>query len=251
MPAIGAVSMIIIEAMTTEVVARDAIVRLLSYDTCTLSNAIERLSVRPRNEGFMHGRVRCQFPNLPPVLGHAVTARLRSSMPPIHGHCYYDNPDWWEYVASMPAPRIVVMQDCDHQRGLGALFGEAHARICQALEGVAYVTDGSVRDVGGIEPTGFQLFAGGVSVSHAYAHVVEFGVPVDVGGLRVLPGDLLHGDRHGVLSIPKDVLDLLPAAADEVLWEDRQMFECCSDKEFSIDKLKRKLVELREKQRCE
>ena len=44
--------------------------QIRKLDTCTVSNAIERLKVRPRNEGSVSGSaLRCIFPNLPPVLG--------------------------------------------------------------------------------------------------------------------------------------------------------------------------------------
>ena len=90
---------------------------LRRFDTCTLSNAIERLNIRPRNEGFIAGAVTCRFPQLPPVIGYAVTARMRSSMMPIKGRCYYEHTDWWRYVASLAGPRIVVIQDAEEVPG--------------------------------------------------------------------------------------------------------------------------------------
>jgi regulator of RNase E activity RraA len=147
-----------------------------------MSNAIERLDIRPRNEGFITGAVTCRFPQLPPVIGYAVTARMRSSMMPIKSRCYYEYPDLWCYVASLPGPRILVTQDADDSPGVGALLGEAYARISRALGCVACVTNGAVRDLPGIEALGFQVFAGSISVSHADAHVMEFGEPVEIGG---------------------------------------------------------------------
>ena len=109
--------------------SREELDRLGRFDACTLSNAIERLNIRPRNQGFIHGAVTCRFPQLPPVIGYAVTARMRSSMMPVTGRCYYGHTGWWRYVAGLAGPRIVVIQDADHSTGVGALFGEVHARI--------------------------------------------------------------------------------------------------------------------------
>jgi len=215
----------------------DELDRLRSYDACTLSNAIERLNIRPRNEGFIHGAVACRFPQLPPVVGYAVTVRMRSSVMPITGRCYYGHTDLWRYVASHPGPRIVVIQDADHSPGVGALFGEAYARISRALGCVACVTNGSVRDLPGIEALRFQLFAGGVSVSHAYAHVVEFGEPVEIGSLQISSGDLLHGDLHGVQQIPFEAARELPGLAEQVLRDDRELFDVTERKDFSVDTL--------------
>lgn len=210
---------------------------LQRFDSCLLSNAIETLDIRPRNEGYIQGTCRCVFPKLPPVAGHAVTGRMRSSSRPVHGHFYYDHVDWWRFVASIPEPRIIVLLDADDPPGAGALFGELHARICCALNCVAYVTNGAVRDIPGIEKLGFQVFARRPSVSHAYAHVVDFGEPVELGGLRIHSGDVLHGDLHGVQSIPRDAVNKLPKIAERLERDERAFIAECLDGNFSIERL--------------
>jgi regulator of RNase E activity RraA len=179
---------------TIRQVAPGVLEQLRTLDARTVSNAIERLDVRLRNEGFSDISVRCLSPSLPPRVGYAATGRIRTMSAPTARYWYHDRLDWWEYLATIPAPRVIVFEDMDKRPGFGALFGEVHAQIGRALGCIGYVTNGAVRDLAGIERTGFHLFARGVSVSHAYAHVVDFGEPVEVGGLRVNPGDLLHGD---------------------------------------------------------
>ena len=215
--------------------------RVRQFDTCTLSNAIERLNLSPRNEGFVTGAVLCRFPQLAPVIGYAVTARMRSSATPVNGKCYHEHPDFWKYFASIAGPRVLVIQDADHAPGVGALLGEAYARISRALGGVACLTNGAVRDLKGIEALAYQVFAGSVSVSHAYAHVVDFGDPVEIGGLRIAPGDLLHGDLHGVLLVPKSAAGQLAVLAERVLREDRELFELTERKDFSVTTLTARL----------
>ena len=90
-------------------------------------------------------------------------------------------------------------------------MGEIHAAIGIALNCVGCVTNGAVRDLPAVEAMGFQLFASRTSVSHAYAHIVEFGEPVEIDGLKISSGDLLHGDRHGVLTIPLSIATQIPA----------------------------------------
>ncbi len=189
----------------------------------------------------MNGSVRCMFPHLPPRVGYAVTARIRSSSTPVAGRLYYDRADWWSYVLTIPPPRFIVAEDVDHKPGFGALFGEVHANISRALHCLAYLTNGSVRDLPGIEAAGFQVFAASISVSHAYAHVVEFGEPVEIGGLRIAPGDLLHGDQHGVLSIPISIAPEIPRKAAEMLETERELIEFCHSKTFSFQKLTEKI----------
>src|SRR6202167_2287656 len=97
-------------------VSKAAFESLRHLDTCSVSNAIERFNVRLRNEGFVSGAVRCRFPQLPPMLGYAVTARVRTSSAPMNGRCYFDRMDWWTYVESAAGPRVLVHQDIDHTR---------------------------------------------------------------------------------------------------------------------------------------
>jgi 4-hydroxy-4-methyl-2-oxoglutarate aldolase len=215
--------------------------QLSDFDTCTVSNAIEQFDVRTRNEGFVHGSIHCMFPEMKPAVGYAVTATIRSSMTPVAGRCYYDRPDWWSYVASMPEPRFIVLQDVDESPGLGALIGEIHANICVALNCCAFLTNGAVRDLPGVRAAGFQAFAGSTSVSHAYAHVVEFGQPVAIGGLLIHPGDVLHGDRHGVVCVPPQIAADVPRVAAEILAEEQELIDYCHSREFSLEQLINKL----------
>src|SRR6185295_18982900 len=152
-------------------------------DACAVSNAIEAFDLRLRNEGFMNRNIRALFPELPPVIGHAVTARIRCSTPPPVGHHYHDRTDWWSYILTVPPPRIVVVEDVDERPGFGAFVGHVHAQVLRALGCVGVVTNGSVRDLAAVRRMGFPLFAGGFSVSHAFIHIVVFAEPVQIGGL--------------------------------------------------------------------
>jgi 4-hydroxy-4-methyl-2-oxoglutarate aldolase len=236
--------------MSTDGHSPNGLDALRRFDACTLANAIERFNVRPRNEGFMSGGAVCRFPHCPPVVGRAVTGRIRTYMPPMTGKCYYENIEWWRYLATIPPPRVVVLQDFDSRPGFGALFGEIHARICLALDCVAYITNGAVRDLDAIEKLGIQLFAGHASVSHAYAHIVDFGGPIEIGGLKIKPGDILHGDRHGILSVPPGLVDQLPGVADQIQSEEKELFTFIEGAGFSVEQLGAQLKHFAEKQRC-
>jgi len=210
-----------------------------------VSNAIERLDVRLRNEGFTDISVRCLSPTLPPMVGYAATGRIRTAAAPTARYWYYDRLDWWEYLANIPAPRVIVFEDMDDKPGFGALFGEIHAQIARALGCIGYVTNGAVRDLPGIGRTGFHLYARGVAVSHAYAHVVDFGGPVEVGGLRVNPGDLLHGDMHGVASVPAAIAGEIPRIAAELAAQEGELIQLCQPGQFTMEKLRRQIERTR------
>ena len=222
---------------TLQHVSPEFLAFLQRTDTCALSNAIETFNVRMRNAGYVHGEVHCMTPELPPVAGYAVTGRMRASAPPISGLCYYQSADWWQHVASIPGPKILVIEDVDRVPGIGALFGEIHARIAKALSCVGYVTNGTVRDLTAVQAMGFQCFARDVCVSHSYAHVTEFGEPVEIGGLQISPGDLLHGDCNGIHSVPLSVVERLSPVVAEIREHEAELISLCRDSDFSLEKL--------------
>lgn len=211
---------------------------LRRLDACTLANAIETFHERLRNEGFMGHNVRCLFPQLQPMIGYAATVKIRGSSPPTTGNLYSDRTDWWDYIASLPAPRIVVVQDVSARPGLGSLVGAVHMNILRALHCTGVVTNGSVRDIPAAESAGFHYYAGSVAVSHAYVHIVETGKPVEIDGLKIRSGDLLHGDLHGVQTIPLDIAPQIPAAAARINAEEQALIALCRSPEFSIQKLR-------------
>jgi 4-hydroxy-4-methyl-2-oxoglutarate aldolase len=211
---------------------------LRCLDTCSVSNAIETFGVRLRNTGFADSSIRCMFEDLPPMVGYAATARLRSGSPPMQGGSYHDRTDWWRYVLQVPPPRIVVLEDVDEPAGVGAFLGDVHAAILRALGCTGLVTNGAVRELPVVRKMGFHLFAGKVAVSHAYAHLFDFGSPVEVGGLPLQAGDLVHGDRHGLLTIPRSVAADVPAAAEKLRKSEERIIAFCESGDFSLEKLR-------------
>ena len=150
---------------------------------------------------------------------------------------------WTGGITLHPCPSQVFWwcRDADAKPGLGAFVGEIHAAIAGALECAGCVTNGAVRDLPALKAMGFQLFAGSVSVSHAYAHIIDFGEPVEIGGLKIRSGDLLHGDRHGVLNIPLEIASEIPAMVSKIRAEERELVDFCRGPEFSLEELDRRL----------
>jgi 4-hydroxy-4-methyl-2-oxoglutarate aldolase len=216
---------------------------LRRLDACLLANAIETFHERLRNEGFVDHTVRALFPHLQPMVGYAATIKIRGSAPPTSSGLYPDRTDWWDYISSLPAPRVVVVQDVATRSGLGSLVGAVHMNILRALHCVGVVTNGSVRDIPAAESGGFHFFAGSVAVSHAYVHIVEMGTPVEIGGLKIHSGDLLHGDLHGVQSIPLNVAAQVPAIAAKIAAEEQALIALCRAPGFSIEKLRAAIAE--------
>jgi regulator of RNase E activity RraA len=109
---------------------------------------------------------------------------------------------------------------------------------------VGAVTNGAARELPGIEASGFQVFAGRLAISRAYIHVVEYGGPVEVGGLTIQPGDLIHGDRHGIITIPQDMATELPAVASKIMEKKRQLIDLSKKPGATFQELGEALREL-------
>ncbi len=231
--------------MNTEPLPSACLDQLRALSSCVVASAIETFAVRLRNKGFTDSRLHCIFDELPPVVGYAATARIRTSDPPMEGHSFYDHRDWWDSLLTIPAPRVVVIEDMDKDPGLGAFIGEVHANILRALGSVGLVTNGAVRDLPQVNRIGFQMFAGNVSLSHAYSHVFDFGGTVEIAGLAVRPGDLIHGDLHGVQTVPLEIAQDVPARALEIIEHRQDLISFCHSDRFSLPNLRRKIQELK------
>ncbi len=217
---------------------------LRGLDTCSVANAIEVFNLRLRNVGYTLGSIHCRLPQAPPLVGYAVTAKMRCSSPPLERHAYVDRTEWWDYILTIPPPRVVVIQDVDDTApASGSFIGEVHAHILRSLGCAGVVTDGAVRDLDRIERLaaergGFQVFSKSVTASHGFAHLVEIGGPVSIGGLAIRPGMLLHGDRHGVVHIPTEIAAQVPRVAARTRANEAALIDACQAADFSVDRLR-------------
>jgi regulator of RNase E activity RraA len=189
---------------------------LKEFDAPTVSNAIEGFDVRSRVEGFMNSRIRCILPYDRPTIGYACTATMSSLQAPSAEQSRLMR-RFFEMLETTSVPSVAVIQDLDPEP-VGSLWGEVNVSTAKLLGCAGVITNGGVRDLKEVEALEFGYFASCVLVSHAYDHLVEVGGPVEVGGLVVNPGDLLFGDRHGVVHIPHQVAPELADACRHALW---------------------------------
>jgi 4-hydroxy-4-methyl-2-oxoglutarate aldolase len=217
-----------------QTVSKETLKALQQIDGPSICNAIEGFNIRPRNQGFMLPEIRSIFQDFPPAVGYAVTGVISANQP--EGHTV-SREDWWDLIVSVPEPRFIVLHDIDNPP-LGAYWGEVQGNIHKALGAVGVATDGTVRDLDEVHALGFQFFAKEVSVSHAYVHLVDIGIPVTVGGLAVRTGDLLHGDKHGVTSIPFEIADRIPEMVRNIAEYEQKTIGLCQSPEFSLERLK-------------
>ncbi len=213
----------------------DELDALRGFSSPTISNAIETFDVRSRSEGFMDSSVRSIFPELGTMIGYAVTAKIAAREKPQTSLSYFD---MFDAMANVPKPWVVVIEDLDWPNPIGSYWGEVNGSIYKGMGCVGLVTNGGVRDLDEVVETGFHFFASCVLVSHAYVHLEEVGTPVSVGGLMVAPGDLLHADKHGVVSIPHDIAREVAAASADVERRERPIIDFARSPDMSADGLR-------------
>ena len=195
---------------------------LRSIDTPTVCNLIEIVAPERRGAGYTAVHLHCPFPDLPPMVGFAKTVIIRAR-DKVSGPSYMaKRMDYMDYVAGAPQPGVVLIQDLDEPPGYGAFWGEVQTNVHKALGCLGTVTNGSIRDIAAVAE-GFQMLAGSFAPSHAYVHVVEFGVPVTIHGMAAQSGDLIHADRHGAVVVPADKIDAMAAALDGLMKQEARI----------------------------
>jgi len=210
---------------------------LRRFDTPTIANALEIARGQRTITGFTRRTLIAAFPQLPPIVGFARTVTIRSSTPYDPAVRRKNQLAYYEHVAQAPQPTVSVVQDIDSQPGLGAFWGEVNTHIHWGLGCAGAVTNGSMRDLDAMHPQ-FQCLAASLSPSHAWVQVVDIGSQVDVSGMVVSDGDIVHADRHGAIVIPRDLLDKLPAAIDLMARREKEILDAARKPGFGMAKLR-------------
>lgn len=227
--------------MTRRILEPALLAELASVDTPTICNAVEAFKARDDSEGFMGARVRCLTPELGVMAGYAVTATCDSMTPgqPRRREAFMK---LWETLAAAPKPAVLVFQDVSPAAAQSVHLGDVMATIAVRLGALGLVTDGAVRDLEGIRPLRFHLFALGVAPSHGTFNVLDVGVPVTVDGVRIAPGDLVHADANGVATVPLDIADRVYAECRKVHEQERAMREYVAGHTFTLEGLRERVL---------
>jgi regulator of RNase E activity RraA len=213
---------------------------LRSIDTPTVCNLLEIVAPERRGHGYTVRHLHCPFPDLPPMVGYAKTVTIRAKDAVPLGQATYmaKRLDYLDYVASEPRPSVVVIEDLDGEyAGWGAFWGEVQSNVHKALGCLGTITNGSIRDIPQIPP-GFQMLAGSISPSHAYVHVVDYGTNVNVHGMTVTSGDLIHADRYGAVVVPPETIDAMMPALDTLTKREARIIEAARAPGATVEQIK-------------
>lgn len=212
---------------------------LRSVDTPTVCNAIEVAQGQRGFNGFTRGTMLCSAPEEPAVVGYARTAKIAALAPPTEAPEVVKarRMAYYEYMAHAADPSVVVIEDTDFPHCIGAYWGEINTTIHKGFGLAGTLTNGVMRDLGDV-PEGYPLIAGSIGPSHGFVHVQEIGTPVEIFGLTVNEGDLVHADRHGAVVIPVDVLDIIEASITKLMETENLILEPARQDGFDFEAFK-------------
>jgi len=208
---------------------------LRQWDTPTICNGLEIVVPERRAVGFTVEQMVAADRRLKPMVGVARVGTIRAKEAPSGPAA--SRLDWYDYVADAEFPTVVVLQDVDDRPGYGAWWGEVHSTVHKALGALGCVTNGSFRDCDMLAPE-FQIIGGRIGPSHAHVHMVDFGKPVNIFGMNVAHGDVVHADFHGAVVIPADAVRKLPDAIALVGRREKVILDVCASPDFSPAKLR-------------
>lgn len=189
------------------------LLKLKRWNTPTIYNGWEQITRRDNAaDGFNLEETHDFMPGMGPMVGYAVTVIVEPSNPQ-HAKVSGANADYRRYVASVPFPKIVVVQDLDKPRVIGSFWGEVNSNMHRALGCVGTITDGAIRDVDEMTNAGFKALAQRLCVGHAHVCPVQWNCDVEVFGQTISPGQLIHADKHGFLAVTSEEESKLLEAA--------------------------------------
>ena len=213
---------------------------LRSVDTPTVCNAIEVAQGKRGFSRFTRGTMICSAPEGGAMVGFAKTAKIAALEPPTENQDIIKERrmNYYRYMSEVDGPMVAVIEDVDYPDCIGAYWGEINTKVHKGFGLSGTLTNGVMRDLGDLAE-GFPVVAGSVGPSHGFVHVREIDTPVNIFGMTVTPGELIHADRHGAVVIPNEVIPILKDSIHKLFASERLILDPAEKTEFSFDDFKK------------
>jgi len=213
---------------------------LRSVDTPTVCNAIEVAQGKRGFSKFTRGTMICSAPVGGAMVGFAKTAKIAAVEPPTENQDIIKERrmNYYRYMSEVDGPMVTVIEDVDYPDCIGAYWGEINTKVHKGFGLSGALTNGVVRDLGDLAED-FPVVAGSVGPSHGFVHVREIDTPVNIFGMTVTPGELIHADRHGAVVIPNEVIPILKDSIHKLFASERLILDPAEKTEFSFDDFKK------------
>ena len=213
---------------------------LRSVDTPTVCNAIEVAQGKRGFSRFTRGTMICSAPEGGAMVGFAKTAKIAAVEPPTENQDIIKERrmNYYRYMSEVDGPMVAVIEDVDYPDCIGAYWGEINTKVHKGFGLSGALTNGVLRDLGDLAED-FPVVAGSVGPSHGFVHVREIDTLVNIFGMTVTPGELIHADRHGAVVIPNEVIPILKDSIHKLFASERLILDPAEKTEFSFDDFKK------------
>ena len=184
--------------------------------------------------------LKCQFPNQKPMVGYAVTCTADTTTAGYNKPMRLDV--LLDIINAAPKPAVLVIKFAGPDRKKSCVAGDMFCTALEKLGVTGLVTDMGNRDIRQIHERApeFQVFCPGAVVSHGRGYFIDFNVSVSVCGMTISPGDLLHGDDSGLVSVPIDIAESVAERAASIRQAEADYFDFL-EHNFSYEELKKRL----------
>jgi 4-hydroxy-4-methyl-2-oxoglutarate aldolase len=196
--------------------------KLWKYDTPSITNIVATCSKDTENclglyhpwEGkwYTDETIKCLFPELGPRAGYVVT-------------CVYGLPDpdykrlkfadLLRTIQNSHQPVILAVKQNfpEKYKKHAGLLGGCMMTAFKAMGVVGVISDGPSRDVDEVRPLGVQYMLTGVTPGHGEFALQAINVPVEICGMAVAPGEIVHMDENGAAKFPAQYLEIIEKKA--------------------------------------
>ena len=208
---------------------------LQSVDTPTVCNAIEVAQGKRGFNDFTRGTMLASDTK-GVIVGYAVTAQIAAIEPPTEAVSVIRERrmSYYKAMSENVKPSIAVVEDLDYPNCIGAFWGEVNTTIHKGFGMSGALTNGVMRDLGDMAD-GFPVVAGSIGPSHGFVHVRSVNQPINIFGMNIKSGDLVHADRHGAVVVPTDVIDDLETSILKMQQTERLVLDPARKKGFDFD----------------
>jgi 4-hydroxy-4-methyl-2-oxoglutarate aldolase len=176
--------------------------QLREFPTALVTEAMSAMGVPHSRDLYTGSDVRLLTASCEPMVGVALTMKVDTSTagaPPEAAGIW----ESYAHVQESAVPVVVVMKCTGPHPQRECVAGDGMAKTYKAHGACGLVSDGGARDLEGINYAGLTVFGSGTVADHASLIYHLSPEPVTISGLTFANGDLVHGDRDGVIVIPE------------------------------------------------
>jgi len=189
-------------------ISRTTIESLREFDTALLANTLGHIGSTAAHEWYMGGSIQSQTPDIGPTVGLAVTCQVDTGSP---GNKNMLQPyfDQVQRTSEMELPTIWIVETVGSRPDHECVIGDGMAKMLYSVGCQGVITNGYCRDIAGCQTVPFAVHCRGTIAHHTELRFVAMDVAVEVGGITVKPGELIHADHEGVIKIPAGMAESL------------------------------------------